>query len=58
MNLIINDLIQKTVPSNILFDSPLNLKPGMSEEFNKIKLPTNRPKKIIHILYCKTLKIL
>ena len=31
-------LIQKTVPSNILFNSSLNLKPGMSEEFNKINM--------------------
>ena len=31
-------LIQKTVPSNILFSSSLNLKPGMSEEFNKINM--------------------
>ena len=34
----LDDLIKKTVPSNILFDSPLNLKPGMSEEFNKINM--------------------
>ena len=34
----IEDLINKTVPSNILFNSSLNLKPGMSEEFNKINM--------------------
>ena len=34
----LDDLIQKTVPLNILSDSPLNLKPGMSEEFNKINM--------------------
>ena len=31
----LDDLIKKTVPSNILSESSLNLKPGMSEEFNK-----------------------
>ena len=31
----LDHLIKKTVPCNILFDSSLNLKPGMSEEFNK-----------------------
>ena len=34
----LDDLIKKTVPKNILFESNLNLKPGMSEEFNKINL--------------------
>ena len=34
----LDDLIEKTVPSNILFKSSLNLKPGMSEEFNKINM--------------------
>ena len=34
----IDELIKKTVPSKILFDSPLKLKPGMSEEFNKINM--------------------
>ena len=34
----LDHLIKKTVPCNILFDSPLNLKPGMSEEFNKINM--------------------
>ena len=34
----LEDLIKKTVPSNILFDSKLKLKPGMSEEFNKINM--------------------
>ena len=34
----LDDLIKKTVPSNILHDTPLNLKPGMSEEFNKINM--------------------
>ena len=34
----LDHLIKKTVPSNILFDSSLNLKPGMSEEFNKINI--------------------
>jgi len=34
----LDHLILKTVPSNILYDSPLNLKPGMSEEFNKINM--------------------
>ena len=32
----LDDLINKTVPSNILSESSLNLKPGMSEEFNKL----------------------
>ena len=31
-------LISKTVPKNILYNAPLNLKPGMSEEFNKINM--------------------
>ena len=34
----IEDLINKTVPSNILSSSSLNLKPGMSEEFNKTNM--------------------
>jgi len=34
----LDDLIEKTVPSNILSESSLNLKPGMSEEFNKINM--------------------
>ena len=34
----LDDLITKTVPENILFNSTLNLKPGMSEEFNKINM--------------------
>ena len=34
----LDNLIKKTVPSNILYDSPLNLKPGMSEEFNKTNM--------------------
>jgi len=34
----LDHLIKKTVPSNILNDSSLNLKPGMSEEFNKINM--------------------
>ena len=33
----LDSLIKKTVPSKILHNSSLNLKPGMSEEFNKIK---------------------
>ena len=34
----LENLVKKTVPSNILFDSSLKLKPGMSEEFNKINM--------------------
>ena len=34
----LDELIKKTVPSNILIDSSLKLKPGMSEEFNKINM--------------------
>ena len=34
----LDSLIKKTVPSNILYSSSLNLKPGMSEEFNKINM--------------------
>ena len=34
----LDDLIEKTVPSNILSESSLNLKPGMSEEFNKLNM--------------------
>ena len=34
----LDQLITKTVPSNILYESSLNLKPGMSEEFNKINM--------------------
>ena len=34
----LDDLINKTVPSNILSESSLNLKPGMSEEFNKLNM--------------------
>ena len=34
----LDHLITETVPSNILYDSSLNLKPGMSEEFNKINM--------------------
>ena len=34
----LDDLINKTVPANILFQSPLKLKPAMSEEFNKINM--------------------
>ena len=34
----LDDLIKKTVPSNILFNSKLKLKPGMSEEFNKTNM--------------------
>jgi len=34
----LDHLIQKAVPKNILHDSSLNLKPGMSEEFNKINM--------------------
>ena len=34
----LDDLINKAVPENILFDHPLNLRPGMSEDFNKINL--------------------
>ena len=34
----LDHLIKKTVPQNILYDSSLNLKPGMSEEFNKINM--------------------
>ena len=34
----LDDLIIKTVPQKILNKNPLNLRPGMSEEFNKINL--------------------
>ena len=34
----LDDLINKTVPSNILSESSLKLKPGMSEEFNKLNM--------------------
>ena len=34
----LDELIDKTVPNNILFQSSLKLKPGMSEEFNKTNL--------------------
>ncbi len=34
----LEELIKKSVPKNILFDQSLKLKPGMSEEFNKINL--------------------
>ena len=34
----LDDLIEKTVPKNILLNSNLNLRPGMSEEFNKINM--------------------
>ena len=34
----LDELIEKTVPKDILFKSPLKLKPGMSEEFNRINL--------------------
>ena len=34
----LDHLIIRTVPKNILFNSDLNLKPGMSEEFNKINM--------------------
>ena len=34
----LDDLIKKTVPQNILSNSNLNLKPGMSEDFNKINM--------------------
>ena len=34
----LDDLINKTIPSNIIFNQSLNLKPGMSEEFNKINM--------------------
>ncbi len=34
----LDELINKTVPSNILNKSSLKLRPGMSEEFNKINL--------------------
>ena len=34
----LDDLIQKTVPDHILFKDKLKLKPGMSEEFNKVNM--------------------
>ena len=34
----LDDLIKKTVPKHILFKDKLNLKPGMSEDFNKINM--------------------
>ena len=34
----LDELIEKTVPANILSKSELNLKPGMSEEFNKVNM--------------------
>ena len=34
----LDQLINKTVPENILYNSSLKLKPGMSEEFNKINM--------------------
>ena len=34
----LDELIEKTVPNHILFKKKLKLKPGMSEEFNKINM--------------------
>ena len=34
----LDELIQKTVPDHILFKDKLKLKPGMSEEFNKVNM--------------------
>ncbi len=34
----LDDMINKTVPKQIIFKSQLNLKPGMSEQFNKLNL--------------------
>ena len=47
----LDHLIKKTVPKNILYDSPLNLKPGMSEEFNKINLQLLSIKNNFHKTY-------
>ncbi len=34
----LDDLINKTVPDHILFKDKLKLRPGMSEEFNKVNM--------------------
>ena len=34
----LDELIQKTVPDHILFKNKLKLRPGMSEEFNKVNM--------------------
>ncbi len=34
----LDDLIKKTVPNHIIFKNKLKLKPGMSEEFNKLNM--------------------
>ena len=34
----LDELIQKTVPDHILFKDKLKLRPGMSEEFNKVNM--------------------
>ena len=34
----LDDLINKTVPNKILTKKSLNLRPGMSEQFNKVNM--------------------
>ena len=34
----LDELIKKTVPDHILFTDKLKLRPGMSEEFNKVNI--------------------
>ena len=34
----LDELIKKTVPDHILFKDKLKLRPGMSEEFNKVNM--------------------
>ena len=34
----LDELIKKTVPEHILFTDKLKLKPGMSEDFNKVNM--------------------
>ena len=47
----LDELINKTVPSNILSDLKLNLKPGMSEEFNKIYMQSLSAKNTFNNTY-------
>ena len=39
----LDELIKKTVPDHILFKDKLKLRPGMSEEFNKVCLLYTSP---------------
>ena len=43
----LDQLIKKTVPDHILFKDKLKLRPGMSEEFNKVNMQLLSLKNII-----------